>query len=147
METEEFFSTESMWKTNLHPGIFTRTWNGKKQRPWHERVPFAPAFCSVAFHYHLMSFHFGTQISWDLTQIFLKSSYYPRRRYEAHRRRDIKKISPPVLIEILRRSSINIFLRSSWDLKKIFWRFIRILAEEFISSSQKDFEDFSKKIK
>ena len=74
----------------------------------------------------------------DLSQIFYKSSYDPRRRYEAHRRRDIKKISLGVLFEILRRSSIKIFLRSSWDLKKIFWRFIIRLAEDFIRRSSED---------
>ncbi len=55
----------------------------------------------------------------NLTQIFSKSSNDPRRRYEAHRRRDIKKISLRVLFEIFRRSSIKIFLRSHEDLKKI----------------------------
>ena len=74
----------------------------------------------------------------NLTQIFWKSSYYPRRRYEAHRRRDIKKISLRVLFEIFRRSSIKFFLRSSWDLKKIFWRFIRRLTEDFIRRSSED---------
>ena len=74
----------------------------------------------------------------NLTQIFRKSSYDPRRRYEAHRRRDIKKISSWVLFEIFRRSSIKFFMRSSWDLKKIFWRFIRRLAEDFIRRSSED---------
>jgi hypothetical protein len=49
----------------------------------------------------------------NLTQIFSKSSYDPRRRYEAHRRRHIKKISLRVLFEIFRRSSNKFFLRSS----------------------------------
>ena len=74
----------------------------------------------------------------NLTQIFSKSSYDPRRRYEAHRRRDIKKISLRVLFKIFRRSSNKFFLRSSWDLKKIFWRFIRRLTEDFIRRSSED---------
>ena len=80
----------------------------------------------------------------NITQIFLKSSYYPRRRYEAHHRRDVKKISLRVLFEILRKSSIKFLLRSSWDLKKIFWRFISILPEDFLRRSSVHFWTFDR---
>ncbi len=80
----------------------------------------------------------------NLTQIFSKSSYDPRRRYEAHRRRDIKKISLRVPFKIFRRSSNKSFLRSSWDLKKNFWRFIRRLTDDFIRRSSVHFWPFDK---
>ena len=56
----------------------------------------------------ILDLHPRTKISRDLTknltQIFLKSFYDPRRRYEAHRQRDAKKISSRVLFEIIMRS-------------------------------------------
>ena len=51
----------------------------------------------------------------------------------------VKKISLKVFFEIFRRSYIkNLSIRSSWDLKIFFWRFIKRLPEDFIRRSSED---------
>ena len=57
----------------------------------------------------------------------LKSSNYPRRRYKAHRRRDVKKISLRVLFG---KSSEDLLSKSFCDLKKILEDCQKILKED-----------------
>ena len=69
------------------------------------------------------------QISWDLT-------YDPRRRYEAHRRRDIKKTSSQILFEIFRRSQK--------DLLKIYNKIGRRFYKKIFGRSSVHFLPFDK---